>query len=73
MSFQDKVISMFASIESMVEALVARMELAIYKAIVSARVMATHETSWVKVPKPQGSRTWTTSYGIWSDTSRLSH
>ena len=50
MSFQDKVMSMFARMESMVEALATRMEsqdqevrqeLAIYKVVVSARVMAT--------------------------------
>ena len=61
MSFQDKVINMFASMESRVEALVARMEardqevrqeLAIYKIVVSARVMATHKVPRVKVPKP---------------------
>ena len=62
MSFQDKVISMFASIKSRVEALAARMEardqevrqeLAIHKVAVLAWVMATHETSRVEVPKPQ--------------------
>ena len=61
MSFQDKVINMFASMESRVEALVARMEardqeirqeLAIYKTAVSARVMATLEAPRVEVPKP---------------------
>ena len=50
MSFQGKVLSMFASVESRMEALAARMEaldqeirqeLAIYKIAVSARVMAT--------------------------------
>ena len=50
MSFQDKFMSMFASMESRIEALATRMEsrdhevrqeLAIYKAVVSARVMAT--------------------------------
>ncbi|RVW58010.1 hypothetical protein CK203_113086 [Vitis vinifera] len=56
-----------------------RQELAIYKAVVSARVMATQEASRVEVPKPQGlvaigmPRSWITSYGIWSDTLRLSH
>ena len=49
-SFQGKVLSMLASMESMVEALATRMEsrdqevrqeLAIYKVVVSARVMAT--------------------------------
>ncbi|RVW96094.1 hypothetical protein CK203_027700 [Vitis vinifera] len=61
MSFQDKVMTMFASVESMMEALAARMEtrdqeirqeLAIYKTVVSARVMATHEAPRVEVPKP---------------------
>ncbi|RVW40897.1 hypothetical protein CK203_076904 [Vitis vinifera] len=63
MSFQGKVISMFTSVESRMEALVAcmeardkeiRQELAIYKAAVSARVMATQEASRVEVPKPHG-------------------
>ena len=63
MSFQEKVLSMLASMESRIEALATRMEsrdqevrqeLAIYKAVVSARVMATHEASRVEVPKPQG-------------------
>ncbi|KAJ9692901.1 hypothetical protein PVL29_011823 [Vitis rotundifolia] len=62
-SFQDKVMSMFASVESRMEALAVRMEardqeirqeLAIYKAAVSAQVMATQGTSRVEVPKPQG-------------------
>ncbi|KAJ9705658.1 hypothetical protein PVL29_003632 [Vitis rotundifolia] len=62
-SFQDKVMSMFASVESRMEALAARMEardqeirqeLAIYKAAVSAQVMATQGASRVEVPKPQG-------------------
>ncbi|RVW96756.1 hypothetical protein CK203_026068 [Vitis vinifera] len=61
MSFQDKVMTMFASVESRMEALAARMdardkeirqELAIYKTAVSARVMATHEAPRVEVPKP---------------------
>ncbi|KAL6326640.1 hypothetical protein AAG906_009766 [Vitis piasezkii] len=61
MSFQGKVMSMFASVESRMEALATRMEardqeirqeLAIYKAAVSARVMATQEASRVEVPKP---------------------
>ena len=61
MSFQDKVMTMFASVESRMEALAARMdardqeirqELAIYKTVVSARVMATHEAPRVEVPKP---------------------
>ncbi|KAL6323003.1 hypothetical protein AAG906_023620 [Vitis piasezkii] len=49
-SFQGKVLSMLASMESRIEAL----ELTIYKAscFVSARVMATHEASRVEVPKP---------------------
>ncbi|RVX07638.1 hypothetical protein CK203_025243 [Vitis vinifera] len=60
MSFQDKVMTMFASVESRMEALAARMdardqeirqELAIYKTAVSARVMATHEAPRVEVPK----------------------
>ncbi|WJZ91057.1 hypothetical protein VitviT2T_029267 [Vitis vinifera] len=60
-SFQGKVLSMLASMESRMEALAARMEardqevrqeLAIYKAAVSARVMATQEASRVEVPKP---------------------
>ena len=50
MSFQDKVMSMLASMESRIEALATRIEsrdhevrqeLAIYKATVLARVMAT--------------------------------
>ncbi|KAJ9705479.1 hypothetical protein PVL29_003496 [Vitis rotundifolia] len=62
-SFQDKVMSMFASVESRMEALAARMEardqeirqeLVIYKAAVSAQVMATQGASRVEVPKPQG-------------------
>ena len=61
MSFQDKVMNMFASVESRVEALAARIEardqeiqqeLVIYKTVVSARVMATHEAPRVEVPKP---------------------
>ncbi|RVX06627.1 hypothetical protein CK203_029525 [Vitis vinifera] len=60
-SFQGKVLSMLASMESRIEALAIRMEsrdqevrqeLAIYKAAVSARVMATQEASRVEVPKP---------------------
>ena len=60
-SFQDKVMSLFASVESRVEALAACIEardqkilqeLAIYKTAVSARVMATHEAPRVEVPKP---------------------
>ena len=54
---------MLASMESMMEALATQMEswdqeirqeLAIYKVVVLARVMATQETSRVEVPKPQG-------------------
>ena len=61
MSFQDKVMSMFYSMKSMVEALATcmeardqevRQELAIYKIIVSTQVMATHEAPRVEVPKP---------------------
>ncbi|RVW34706.1 hypothetical protein CK203_107126 [Vitis vinifera] len=61
MSFQDKVMSMFASMESRVEALATRIEardqeirqeLTIYKIVVSARVMATHEAPRVEVSKP---------------------
>ncbi|WKA00569.1 hypothetical protein VitviT2T_018910 [Vitis vinifera] len=60
-SFQGKVLSMLASMESRIEALATRMEsrdqevrqeLAIYKAAVSARVIATQEASKVEVPKP---------------------
>ncbi|KAL6314384.1 hypothetical protein AAG906_021442 [Vitis piasezkii] len=63
MSFQEKVLSMLASMESRIEALATRMEsrdhevrqeLAIYKVAMSARVMATQEASRVEVPKPQG-------------------
>ena len=61
MSFQDKVMSMFTSVESRVEALAVHMEardqeirqeLAIYKTVVSAQVMATHVAPRVEVPKP---------------------
>ena len=61
MYFQDNVMSMFASVESRVEALVVHMdaqdqevrqELTIYKTVVSARVMATHEAPRVEVSKP---------------------
>ena len=54
MSFQGKVLSMLASMESRIEALATRMEsrdqevrqeLAIYKVVVSAQVMATQEAS----------------------------
>ena len=62
-SFQEKVLSMLASMESRMETLATQMksrdqevrqELAIYKVAVSARVMATQETYRVEVPKPQG-------------------
>ena len=61
MSFQDKVVSMLASMESRIEALATQMEswdhevrqeLAIYKVVVSARVMATQEAFRVEVSKP---------------------
>ena len=57
MTFQDKVLSMLASLESRVEVLTKheeemRQELAIYKTALSARVMATHEAPRVEVPKP---------------------
>ena len=61
MSFQDKVMNMFSSMKSRVEALAARMEawdqvvwqeLAIYKTVISARVMTTNEAPRVEVPKP---------------------
>ena len=57
-SFQGKVLSMLASMESRIEVLATRMEsrdeevkqeLAIYKAAVSAWVMATQEASRVEV------------------------
>ncbi|RVW12084.1 hypothetical protein CK203_087328 [Vitis vinifera] len=60
-SFQGKVLSMLASMESRIESLAilmesrdqeVRQELAIYKAVVSARVMATQEASRVVVLKP---------------------
>ena len=60
-SFQGKVLSMLASMESRIKSLAiliesrdqeVRQELAIYKATVSARVIATHETSRVEVSKP---------------------
>ncbi|RVW79851.1 hypothetical protein CK203_041387 [Vitis vinifera] len=62
-SFQGKVLSMLASMESRIEVLATRMEsrdhevkqeLAIYKAAVSTWVMATQEASRVEVPKPHG-------------------
>ena len=56
-TFQDRVLSMLASLESRVEVLTKheeklRKEVAIYKTALSARVMATHETPRVEVPKP---------------------
>ena len=62
-SFQEKVLSIFASMESRMEALTTRIEsrdqevrqeLAIYKVVILARVMATWEASKVEVSKPQG-------------------
>ena len=57
MIFQDRLLSMFASLESRVEVLTKheeklRQEVAIYKTSLSARVMATHEAPRVEVPKP---------------------
>ena len=57
MTFQDKVLSMLASLESRVEVLTKheeelRQEVVIYKTTLSARVMATHEAPRVEVPKP---------------------
>ena len=57
MTFQDRVLSMLASLESRVEVLTKheeklRQEVAIYKTALLARVMATHETPRVEVPKP---------------------
>ena len=56
-TFQDKVLSMLASLESRVEVLTKheeklRQEVAIYKTAFSARVIATHEAPRVEVPKP---------------------
>ena len=56
-TFQDRVLSMLASLESRVEVLTKhkeklRQEVAIYKTTLSARVMATHEAPRVEVPKP---------------------
>ena len=56
-TFQDRVLSMLASLESRVEVLTKheeklRQEVAIYKTELSARVMATHEAPRVEVPKP---------------------
>ena len=57
MTFQDRVLSMLASLESRVVVLTKheeklRQEVAIYKTTLSARVMATHEAPRVEVPKP---------------------
>ena len=57
MTFQDRVLSMLASLESRVEVLTKhkeklRQEVAIYKTALSAWVMATHEAPMVEVPKP---------------------
>ena len=56
MTFQDKVLSVLASLESRVEVLTKheeelRQEVAIYKTTLSARAMATHEAPRVEVPK----------------------
>ena len=57
MTFQDKVLSMLASLESRVEVLTKheeelRHEVAIYKTALSAWVIATHKAPRVEVPKP---------------------
>ena len=57
MTFQDRVLSMLASLESRVEVLTKheeklRQEVAIYKTALLARVMATYEAPRVEVPKP---------------------
>ena len=57
MTFQDRVLSMLASLESRVEVLTKHkenlwQEVAIYKTALSARVMATHAAPMVEVPKP---------------------
>ena len=57
MTFQDRVLSMLASLESMVKVLTKheeklRQEVVIYKTALSAPVMATHEAPRVEVPKP---------------------
>ena len=78
MPFQDKVMNMFASVESRVEALVVHMdaqdqevrqELTIYKTVVSARVMATH--GHIRSVARGMPRNWTISCGTWSATLRL--
>ena len=56
-TFQDRVLSMLASLESRVEVLTKheeklRQEVAIHKTALSARVMATNEAPRVEVPKP---------------------
>ena len=56
-TFEDRVLSMLASLESRVEVLTKheeklRQEVAIYKTTLSARVMATHEAPRVEVPMP---------------------
>ena len=56
-TFQDRVLSMLASLESRVEVLTKHeeklcQEVAIYKTALSAWVMATHEAPRVEVPKP---------------------
>ena len=56
-TFQDRVLSMLARLESRVEVLTKneekfRQEVAIYKTALSAWVMATHEAPRVEVPKP---------------------
>ena len=57
MTFQDRVLSMLAGLESRVEILTMheeklRQEVVIYKTALSTRVMATHEAPRVEVPKP---------------------
>ena len=57
MTFQDRVLSMLASLESRVEVLTKhkeklRQEVVIYKTTLSAWVMATHKAPMVEVPKP---------------------
>ena len=56
-TFQDRVLSMLASLESRVQVLTKheeklRQKVAIYKTALSARVMAIHEAPRVEVPKP---------------------
>ena len=56
-NFQDRVLSMLASLESRVEVLTKhkekrRQEVTIYKTSLSARVMGTHEAPRVEVPEP---------------------